>query len=481
MEKKKHVGGHLLENNVIVALILYCCTYRPPRREGHEAVGQRQTDNRLPHHRKGERGQRERGGHYEHDSEGTEDCRGVAAKMESEVKLSSAEQQKDVHSTSVSESGSGHFDHRTEHGALPTRERTGRPPRDDDNWHKNRSERHPPANERGHPPANERGRGGPRRGGDHERRGGPPPSAERQERGGAKDRERERGSGKEGAGNRERKTSGQHDDSDNKGGRGGGGGRRQPSASLRENMPESRAPPRSGRAPLLPNPPGPPVLLPSTDIIQRQFPPDSHSQHEPRSHHQLPPNQHETRGGRHPQHHSKKPSHEREVKGHPDHGYSEVFDIESGEDWENEDNERETTVAVAASSSGGVKGRKEAHGEPERGGPRRGGGKQQPSSQGRGSRDESRSQRSREERGGGGGDRREGERRHRGEEGEGGRRDGRRGKGDKGGRGGEEIPPRHAGQRKAQLQAERKTEDSESKLKLCTCTICIFSLKIPSQ
>ena len=460
-----YIGGHLLGNCALLAILIIF--YRPPRREGHE-IGQRQQDNRPAHHRKGERAQRgERTGHHEQDSEGSrgemEDRRGGATKTEIDNKPPppSAEQQKDGHPSTVGDGESGRYDHRTEHGAPPTRERSDRPPpRDDDHWHKNRSERHPPANERGHPPANERGRGGSRRGGDHERRSGPPPSADRQERGGAKDRERERerGSGKEGTGNRERKTSGQHDDGDGKVGR---GGRRHPqpppTASFKD---ESRGapppPPRSGRGPpLLPNPPGPPALLASTDMMQ--FPTDSHSQREPRAHHQLPTNQHEpTRGGRQSQHQSKKPSHE--VKGHPDHGYGEVFDIESGEDWENEDNETETTaVAVASSSSGGGRGRRETHGETERGGggggPRRGegqrGGKPQPpSSQGRGGRDEPRNQRNREER------------RHGREEGEGGRRDGRRGKG---GRGGEEIPPRHAGQRKAQLQAERKTEDSDSK------------------
>ena len=379
----------------------------------------------------------------------------MTVETEAEIKPVSEEQQGDVHPYQGDKSGGGRHEYG---GAQSARERTDRPSRDEDKWQKSRGERHPAANEWGHPPtnerehspANERGRRGPRRGGDPDRRHGPPPT-ERQERGGARDRER--GGGREGFGSRERKTSNHHDiiDGDSKGGRGGGGRKQHQPPPPREAMPENRVPPRSTRGrPLLPNPPGPPALLPSGDVIH-QFP---LREHEPKGNRQTQP----------PQHQSKKPSHDREVKGHPDHGYSEVFEIESGEDWENEVDEAKTALLTTA--SGGVgKGRKETHSEGERGGARRGGesqrGRQPPQS--RGNRDEPRShpsQRGREERGG---ERRE-ERRHRGEDGEGGRRDGRRLKGERGGRGGDEIPPRHAGQRKSQLQAERKGEENESKL-----------------
>lgn len=456
----------------------------PPRREPHE-------ENRPTHHRKGDRGQREKPAHNDQRILSESDCSGnivdsrAAVKPEAEQRQVNDQQLKNFHQE-------GDVEHKAEH-------RVDRQQRDEEGWRGSRADRHPhfdrghppgdrgerghlpsdrgerghPPSERGersHPPGNrghpsgergdrshppgergerdhppserghrpgervDRGRGGPRRGGDkdyHGGRGGPPPS-DRPERGGTKDRDR---GGKEGA-PRERKASAPHDGEDKSGGR---GGRRQ-TAPGRDCVSENRPPRSRGGAPLLPNPPTQP-LFPPTDAIQH------HQQLLPTPEQQL---QQEARGHTHhppPLLSSRKSPSDREVKGRNDLGYSEVIDIDSEEDW---DNDPETTTSSTSLGSGGAKTRKEQHVEGERGhGHRRGGepgqrgGRQQ-----RSNRDDSRTQRGREDR------------RQR-EDGEGGsgRREGRRG-----GKGGtrEDAAPRHSGQRKSQPHSERKTEDSES-------------------
>ena len=470
------VGGHLLEIGATAVKVLSHFHCRPPRRDGHD--GQRQ-DGRPPHRRKGERdrNQRERANQHdqrtpvESEGSGNLDDHRVTAKLETEYPRAAQPQ--------GSDSGSS-LEQRTELGTLQRdRERLQR---EAEPWQHSRGERHPPSecghpptdkghpsSERGHPPAErgdrgppptnrahpptERGRGGPRRGGggkDYHGGRGPPPPSDRQERGGGKDRER---GGKEGP-PRERKSSLPHDTGDEKtSGRGGSG--RRPPASSRDGAPDSNRPPRSRGPPLLPNPPAS-TLYPTVDSVQQQQ--------------LLPtPNHHETRGHQEPhkpptqslrklsQDREVKGEH-REVRGHADLGYSELIDIESGEDW---DYEKDSSSGGARGGAKGSKGPGGQHVETERGHGHRKGVGEQTAKGGRPARSSREELRAHHGQRGSRDDRPPREDRRQRDEGDGGgRRDGKRG--GKGGR--EDTAPRHAGQRKSQPHQERKLEEGESNL-----------------
>ena len=477
--------------------------FSPGRRDGHDG-GQRQ-DSRHPHHRKGERGQRERVGLHEtteNDSSANIDERRITGKPEAEHKASS-ERQRD------SFPPDGGLEHRAEHGA-PHREKQQR---DEEGWHRNRGERHAPSErgerghppgergERGHPPGERGERGHPpgergERGhppGERGERGHPPgergerghPPGERGERGHPPGERGERGHppgerGERGhpAGERGRGGQRRGGEKDYYGGRGppppgerherGGAkdrdrvGKDGPARERKTSAPhdgEERSGGRGGRR----QPPstrdsndnrgaprtsrGGPPLLPNPP--PPLFPPTDAVQHQ-----LLPtPIHHDNRSHAH-QLPSKKPTSDREVKGRGGLGYGELIDIESGEDW---DNDIESGVGGARTRKG------EQHGETEREhGHRRGGGGELGQKGGRpnrSSRDDSRAhqnQRGREERAP-----RDDRRQREDGEGGGGRRDGRRGGK---GRGGEDVPPRHSGQRKPPAHTERRFEDSESEL-----------------